>query len=429
MKGGNSMNYITAISPDFYNPTYFNILESMEYELLAYEHQCMMEAFNEVLIEADEVAGTTYKKPDGILKKIKNGIKSKVTNDDGSKPLTKGQAFMQRMKAWFKLIKDKLKVILRKFMDKVDELFKLNDKFIKERLYWVTGIDRDFWKGATVTIYNYNRVDLDKTIYTIFQCPEIDANNSTLKQWMAEDGSKEDFINKHFKKVMDCAGPKDGFKEAAKNYFRGTKNGEAKMHQLTEGDAQKRAEWCFNYLQSYKDKTARNIRDAITKLHGAIDRVEKDFTTDKMIKYMDNQSSTTEHWVPIYEADIQVNVRNSSVTNGSANVQNANGIGAVKQGGENHTGTELFNKVHNYGDILMVLHTAQMTIAEEYYFASIHVLKSLYKLADDQGFLNKMKAEQEKKKLVKQGESKAEANENGKNGENIIKTQQKMGPD
>ena len=414
MKGGISMNYITAISPDFYNPTYFNILESMEYELIAYDHQCMMEAFNEVLLEAESTASDTamggdanYAKPDSKLKSAWKAVTSKVTNADGSKPLTKGQAFIRRMQKYFTIIKQKIKLLLRKFMDKVDELFKLNDKFIRERLYWLNGIDDDFWDGASVTLFDYPENRLNNTIYTIFGCPEIDSKNSQLRQWMMEKGTREEFIEKHFKDIIHCKGPKDGFKEAAKNYFRGNTTSEAKLKQFSGKDhCKNKAKWCYLYLKSYKDKTAHNIRDQLSKINGAMDRVEKDFMTDKAMQYVD-KSNATEAYDPIWETITNIpsgtdSRSDAKARSGDVEYKDANGLGAVQQGGENHTGTKLFEKVKAYGEILLTIQTAQMTVAEECYFASIHALKHLYKLADDHGFLNKMKADEEKKKLIKQ---------------------------
>ena len=416
------MNYITAISPDFYNPTYFNILESMEYELMAYEHQCMMESFNEVLLEADDMAGTAYQKPRGLAGRIYDSVKSKVKNKNGDQQLTKGQAFMQKIKTYFKIIRDKLKIILRKFMDKVDELFKLNQKFITERLYLLMGVDDKFWSGATITLYHYNRAALDSTIYTLFQCPEIDSKSAALKKLLSEKGTHDEFIKNHFHKILQHAGPKDGLKEAAKNFFRGTKSSEDKMTQFTKNDAKTQAEWSYTYLKAYKDKTARNIRDAITKLNRSMERVEKDFSTNKMIDYIQ------EGFISVYEETKPApTTGDSKPINGSVQYTNGNGLTAVDPKDANHTGTEVFSRVKDYGNILMTLHTAQMTIAEEYYFSSIHVLKQLYKLADDQGFLNKEKAEAGRKELNKQAEAKSEAKKNGKNGENILKTQNKYG--
>jgi hypothetical protein len=406
MKGGNSMNYITSISPDFYNPTYFNILESMEYELITYDHQCVMEVFNNAILEADGLAGdATYAKHDGKLKSMWKGITSKATNPDGSKPLTKGQAFIRRMQQYFSIMKQKIKLLLRKFMDKVDELFKLNDKFIRERLHWLKGVDDDFWDGASVTLFDYPEERLNNTIYSIFGCPEIDPKNSTLRQWMMEPGTREEFIDKHFTKVIRCKGPKDGFKEAAKNFFRGNTTSEAKM-KVFEGknDCKKKAEWCYVYLKSYKDKTAHNIRDQLSKINGSMDRVEKDFMTDKMVEYVDNKSAM-ESYNAILEKITTIpsgtdSRSDSKAKTGDVEYKDANGLGTVQQGGENHTGTRLFEKVKAYGEILLTLQTAQMTVAEEFYFASIHALKHLYKLADDHGFLNKMKADEEKKNLA-----------------------------
>lgn len=408
------MEYITGINQEYYNPTYFNILESIEYEMLVYEHMTVMDSYFDVVTE--EVAGTTYTKPKNMGQRLWGAIRNR--NADGKE--TKGSAFLNKMKEYFKIMREKIKEILRKFMQKVDELFGLNQKFIKERLYLLRGVDKKFWDGATVTIYPYN-VNLDATIYTTFQCPEIDSKSNQLKTLMTEGGTKEEFIAKHFKKVMDCAGEKDGFKEAAKNFFRGTKNSADKMFQYTKNDANIQASKAYVYLASYKDKTAKIIRDQMTKLNGGMERVERDFENNKIMDYIN------ESWYATYEEVQKVDAKDAK--NGTTEIEGENGKEGVVNGSENKTGTRVFNRMRDYGNILLTLQTAQMTIAEEYYFAAISVLKHLYNAADKQGFLNKEKARDEQNKHDQMVADQKDAVNNGKNGENIIKTQQKMGPD
>ena len=401
------MEYITGINQEYYNPTYFNILESIEYEMLVYEHMTVMDSYFDVVTE--EVADTTYTKPKGMGQRLWGAIRNK--NADGKE--TKGSAFLNKMKEYFKIMREKIKEILRKFMQKVDELFGLNQKFIKERLYLLRGVDKKFWKGATVTIYPYN-VNLDATIYTTFQCPEIDSKSNQLKTWMTEGGTKEEFIAKHFKKVMDCAGEKDGFKEAAKNFFRGTKNSADKMFQYTENDANIQASKAYVYLASYKDKTAKIIRDQMTKLNGGMERVERDFENNKIMDYIN------ENWYVTYEEIQKVDAKDA--TNGTTQIEGENGKEGVANGSENKTGTRVFNRMRDYGNILLTLQTAQMTIAEEYYFAAISVLKHLYNAADKQGFLNKEKARNEQNKHDQMVADQKASVKNAKNAPNMSDT-------
>jgi cysteinyl-tRNA synthetase len=113
------MEYITGISQEYYNPTYFNILESIEYEMLVYEHMTVMDSYFDIVTE--EVADTTYTKPKGMGQRLWGAIRNK--NADGKE--TKGSAFLNKMKEYFKIMREKIKEILRKFMQKVDELFGL----------------------------------------------------------------------------------------------------------------------------------------------------------------------------------------------------------------------------------------------------------------------------------------------------------------
>jgi hypothetical protein len=403
------MEYITGINPDNYNPTYFNILESIEYEMLVYEHMTVFENYFDVVEE--DTAGTSYTKPKGLGQRLWGAIRRK--NPDGKE--TKGSAFMDKIKTYFKIVREKIKEILTKFMQKVDELFGLNQKFIKERLYLLRGVDGDFWDGATVTIYPYN-VNLDATIYTTFQCPEIDSKSNQLKTWMGEGGTKEEFIIKHFKKVMDCAGEKDGFKEAAKNFFRGTKNSQDKMFQYTKNDANIQASKAYVYLASYKDKTARIIRDQMTKLSGGMERVERDFENNKMMDYVN------ESWYTVYEEIQKVDPGKAGVSNGTTQIEGENGKEGVEPGSENKVGTHIFTRMRDYGNILMTLQTAQMTIAEEYYFAAISVLKHLYSAADKQGYLNKEKAREKQNEHDKMVADQKEAARNGRSGKKVLDT-------
>jgi hypothetical protein len=78
--------------------------------------------------------------------------------------------------------------------------------------------------------------------------------------------------------------------------------------------------------------------------------------------------------------------------------------------------------MRDYGNILMTLQTAQMTIAEEYYFAAISVLKHLYSAADKQGYLNKEKAREKQNEHDKMVADQKEAARNGRSGKKVLDT-------
>ena len=78
--------------------------------------------------------------------------------------------------------------------------------------------------------------------------------------------------------------------------------------------------------------------------------------------------------------------------------------------------------MRDYGNILLTLQTAQMTIAEEYYFAAISVLKHLYNAADKQGFLNKEKARNEQNKHDQMVADQKASVKNAKNAPNMSDT-------
>ena len=373
------MEYITMSPNSCYNPDYFNLLEQMEYELLLAEHIAITEAFSEILEDAHEVNDVQKSSAAQKLGVLKNRM-------FGKNGIAKGQTFFNRINQYFTIIINKIKEIGQKFMGKVNELFKLNDKFIKEKLYLLKHVDGDFWKTIEITTYPYKKGLLNDNIYGIFGVPEVDAKNKQLQEMLSENITKDEFVTKHFEKIERCKGPKDGLNEGAKNFFRGINGSEAKMTKYTGDDAKDKCIDAIDYLANYKTSTAQAINNHIKNLEGAMTRAKKDFETDKTNEYM----AKKEAYTPVDEGQQKVDATRTQVSD-------ADGINhggdLNKPGGENNTGSRVFAKMKEYGNIIMLLHTAQMTVAEEYYYASLAILKSVYSKADKQGAIHREEAD------------------------------------
>ena len=417
------MTYITAPMNECYNPTYFNILEHMEYELLAYEQATLMESYFEGITEADEPPsqpGASYDNRGSVRRGIStaNDVRHKIGNKlfGSGEKLTKGQAFMRRIKEFFRILKEKIKQIVQAFMQKVDELFKLNDKFIRERLLMITGInDTDFWDRITVDIWNYSTDRLKKSPYAAFNLPRIDSKSVTLKNMLSFKGTEEEFDKTFFKVILQHKGDKDGFKEACKNFFREAKSTDDKMDHLSGNKAKDRCIHMAAYLRDYKESYAKPIRNAISEFNGAAERVDRDFEGGKLADYL------KEAYYPMFEQDQEPN-RPGVHMDGANSGSETNARGAAQ------SGTETFNRMQHYVQRLFMYETARMTIAEEFYFAALRILKYVYSNAEKHGKFNKQQYNQfkqgeEEKKTAQQATVKQ-----GNKG-NAVKTALDAGPD
>ena len=419
------MEYITINPRSYYNPDYFNILEQLEYELLLYEHMAITEAFTEVLEDVHGVSSVQQQSAPSKLRALAN-------RTFGEKNAAKGQTFFNRIHQYFTLIITKIKEITQKFMNKVNELVKANDNFVKNKLHLLDHVDGDFWKTVEITTYPYKKDLLNDNIYGIFSVPRIDANNNTLKEMLSDTSTKEELLATYFKKLERYQGPNEGIKEAAKNFFRGVDSSDAKMVKYTGDDAQKRCTWMRDYLQSYKTSTAQAIQNHMKELQGATERAQKDFETNKLVEY----SAKKESYIPSLEAQVKVDPSKTNDRNGTVSDTDDLYRGAEqnKPGGENNTGNRIFSRMKDYENILMALHTAQMTIAEEYYYASLNILRGVYNKAEKQGNLDVKAADKAKqqedadkaRENVKARQEIKKAVKNGSKG-NPVKVQNQMG--
>jgi len=365
------MNYITGVSSNFYNPEYFNLLEQFEYQVQYDDTVTFIMESYQALLEYESVEYDNTKKA-GLLKRLSQKVKG-----NQQQQLTKGQAFMQRIKEYFVKAIAFLARLAQKFMDKADELFNINKKFIEEKAYLVLGIkDDDFWKKITITMFDYNTVNLQKTPYADFHIPELDANNNDTKKIYSSKWDDEQFEKAYFSKILKFKGDKDSFKDAAKNYYRNIQGSDKKPNVLTGRAAQDRLINCHTYVKNYKQVTAKRIRDAISKIKGSLERVKKDYETNKIIEY-----ATAESFLPLFEVGSNVTT-NDQPKNGTVETEAPRGDAAVEEKDKNRVGERIFGRIKKYAQYLQTLHTAQMTVAEEYYFTSIHVLKSVVSIAE-----------------------------------------------
>lgn len=370
------MTSIIAASPEFYTQDYFNILEQYEYDCLFLEYTTVIiESFDPVI---EELNGDLSYNKRSRFQRFKDKVNQMRTK--GSDKTTKGEAFSDKIKTWFKFIGERLREIIQKFVDKVDELFSINKKFIEEQGHNVVGVDDKFWADVKITVYPYDKVRIQKTIYENFDIPKIDSKGDKLRKVMAYD-SKDDMIQNEFKAILKYKDQKDSFTDAVKKYYRNVKGINGDLVQLEGSHAKAYAIEAYNYVKTYKEYTAKTIRDSITELKGAMERINRDFQNNKLADYI------SENAIPVIE-------ENDGMTNGA--VQSAtdseNGSTLVNNKDAGHVGTRAFARIKQYSDILMQLLTAKMTIAEEYYFASIHVLKALFSKARKEGYIDYDKA-------------------------------------
>ena len=397
------MNYITGVSSNFYSGEYFNALEQFEYQTQYDDTLAFIMESYDILLEYESVEYNNTKKA-GILKRLSQKVKG-----NKEQQLTKGQAFLQRIKEYFKAAIKLIATIAQKFMDKVDELFKINQKFIEERAFYVLGIkDADFWDNLKITIFDYNSRNLQQSPYADFHIPELDAKNDATKKIYNTKWDEDQFEKAYFSKILKFKGEKDSFKEAAKKYYRNIQGSDAKPIELAGAKAKDKIVKCYAYVKNYKQTTAKRIRDQLSKIKGALERVDKDFETDKIMQYVD------EALIVSLEAD-------ETAPNGSVKAEGLNGDTTVEQKDKEHVGQRIFGRIKKYGNYLLTLHTAQMTVAEEYYFASIHVLKGVVSVAEKKGKIDKEKAAKEDVKDTNATNAKNEAIKRGNSGETVMK--------
>lgn len=368
------MTSIVAVSSDFYNPEYFNILEQYEYDCLFLEYTAVaMEAYDPTF---EALNGDVDYNKRSKWQRFKDRV-SKLRSKTSDKT-TKGEAFGDKVKAWFKYVGERLKFIIQKFVDKVDELFKLNKKFIDEQGHNVVGVDDEFWEDVKITVYPYDRNRITKTIYENFDIPKIDSKGDKIRK-MFSYNTVDEMVQEQFKEILKYKGPKDSFTTAIKKYYRNVKGVDGDLVQLENKAAKGHAIEAYNYVKTYKDYTARNIRDSITELKGAMERIDRDFQNNKLADYI----GANESYSPIFEAD---EPQNGTVQSAS---DTANGSTMVDKKDAGHVGTRAFARIKQYSDILMKLLTAKMTIAEEYYFSSLHLLKALFSKAQRENYIDK----------------------------------------
>ena len=376
----------------------------MEYELMLYEQSTFMESYCEGLMEADNdqpsQPGVSYdnrgtvRKTAGALNDARHAIGRKLFGSD--EHLTRGQAFMRRMKEFFTVIKQKMKQIIQAFMQKVDELFKLNDKFIRERLTMIKGINDDkFWSTVNIDIWDYDEASLKKNAHGLFGVPRLDAKSYALSQLLNFKGTNEQFDQEFFGKIMDHCGSEDSFKEGCKNFFRKAKSSTDKMKHYNGGAAKEHCLHMAEFLQNYKESYAKPIRDSVSELEGAVGRVERDFMNGKFVEYSEQKES----YMPVIEREDQTQPQRAGV-----HVEGKDANSMTNNRGAAQSGTEEFNRLQHYGQRLLTIDTARMTIAEEYYFAALRILKSIYSAAEQQ---NRFSADQYNE--WRRGENQAQA--------------------
>lgn len=369
-------NFIMGVSPNFYNQLYFNLYEQLEYDMFYADASSI--ALEYYVSDVTEAESVTYgkqeeKKPDPLI--------------------TKGSAFIDKVKYYFKKVVDFVVRLIKMFMDKVDELFKINDKFLKEQAGLIRTIKRGFWGDLHINIYDYNMVRIQNTIYSEFNCPKIDDKNNKLKEIVSFDGTEDEFRKKYFPEIVRLQKDDISFKQAAKIYFRNIQGADSKPTTLSGTAAQDKVIKLLEFAMNYKQSYAKKIRDSLTGFKGSLERVKADFEKNNIAQYISKENAVLEG-------------------NGDVTMDNVNGNTLTgERTGAPHVGTRAFTRIKQYGNLLLALHTAQMTVAEECYFAAIHVLKKVYSLAQKQGAINLDREEKETKKFEQQQEKNKRDNE------------------
>ena len=359
------MDFITAVSPDFYNPEYFNLLEQFEYDQLYSDMTYIISESYSPVLEDDNGTVST----------------GKVKKEEPEKLATKSSLFLQRIKDFFKKVIELIKKVIRKFVDKADEYFKINEYFLKNQANAIATVKNIlFWKKVNVTLYDYDLTNLGKTVYQMLNIPKIDERGNKLKEIATFDGTEDELKGKYFNPITRLQSTDDiGFKEAAKLYFRGVRSNQTKPVTISGMAAKDKVIKLLYYAQSYKDSYAKKIRDSLSDLEGGLGRVKTQVERNEFAAYV-----LSEAYEPSMEA--------KQPANGTVNAPGAHGDSLSSRKVKNKVGNQVFTRIQQYGNILITLHTAQMTVAEEAYLCAIHILKKIYSMARDQGYINVEKA-------------------------------------
>ena len=379
--------FITGIDRESINYDYFNLLEQFEYDMFFSDATSMcLEAYNDFVMEAEKV---TY---------------GKQPEKEPDKVITKGRAFADKVKLFFTKIIDLVVKLIKMFMDKADELFKINEKFLKDQANLIRTVKNRFWNEVHIDLYDYNTTRLGNSIYAEFNCPKIDDQNNKLKEIVSFEGTEEELRKKYFPDIMKHVDDKTSFKEAAKIYFRNIQGADSKPTHFNGTKAQIKVIDLLEYATNYKNSLAKKIRDGVTGYKGSMQRVYDDFEKGEIGKYITKEAALLE----------------DGAKSGDVYAENENGNTLTPQNnGAPHVGDRAFSRIKQYGSLLLTIHTAQMTIAEECYFSAIHVLKKVYSIAHEQGALNLKKQEEVEQQIKKEHE------ENAKHAKAINKARKK----
>lgn len=302
---------------------------------------------------------------------------------------------------WLTSIKTTIKNIFNKFLEVVTELFRNDEKWIKENLAKIPSIN---FKGLKVTTLAYNEVniesikrDLQNMQNGITKYKPSDTNKLNNLQSREQVEKADPFRN--YNMVKDLT-----FADRIKIYFKTGEGYEPKQITL-EDDALKNM--CVGemskYVSTYNSAIAPALKQSYSNFDRLLAQVEKDIANSKSANvkesfclienayYSDTELKLCSNYNAIFEAEAPVqNNTNNTNTNNNDNkpalhkvedtikddkekpVNSPNGVEVAKD-----ASTEYYNYVKIAIQLNQTALTAAMTACEEKYRAYMSILRSV----------------------------------------------------
>lgn len=389
---------INEVSMENQNFEYTNMLESYEVEsaLIELKH-------NEYLCIEDFLLHK-HAKAEGkiILEDVTVNPKNNADREAARRNMTKGQAFMNKVKEVIRNFVNFIKSIIYKFTDKVQELLKLNAGWFEKNAYKIAGIEDSFWNDCKIDCYPYNENLIKGTIYSNGSKFQSFKNSSVMKN--IDNGfENDDALKAYVCRVVHDLDP-ESFVNGAKIFYRGDKT----VKVFTGSDAK---EICGKFVEYVKDYSniSKLVTNGINEAAKQVADLERKYNPDGTIKEGFIDSENVNLYSILEDTQLQYGELKDLVledvngveyivceatkketdksANGSVEMEPAgsNVKKTVTKRGASKVGSNTLTRRMKYWRLVLDMNTARMTIAEEFYNCAMRTLRAVVRNAEGRG--------------------------------------------
>lgn len=420
---------INEVSMENQTNDYTNLLEATEvdYAMIELRYNQWMCIEDYLFHKAAKAEGKV------LLEDVTVNPRNEADKEASKKNVPKGQAFMAKIKEMIQTFVNFMKSVIYKFMDKVQELLKLNTGWFEKNAYKIDGISSDFWNDCNIDCYPYiygakNNTDIfAKNIFSNgskFQSYQNSTVTKRIDEGFENDAQMREYVASEIHKLDN-----ESFVNGAKIFYRGDKV----VRNFTGSQAKELCKAFVSYIKEYKS-TAKNIQNGANEATKYVAELERKYNPDGTLKEgfiaADNillysiledmqiqygelkdlslEDASGMEYI-IMEAEVAADKKPS---NGSVNMdpKGSNEKEAVTNKGASNTGSQTLSRRMKYWRLVADMNTARMTIAEECYNCAIRTLKAVIRNAENRGQIqfrdNDIPEEQKKA----QAEAKKDAN-------------------